>query len=113
MRIDRRIMGELGLTPEQFQEMLEQIQRLVKEMEGELSELDQGACCNNNRGDLERLLREAMQQEMEQRHAGQFPPHAVHAHGGPFAVSITCKARSSASKACCRCSARTAKICKT
>jgi uncharacterized protein with von Willebrand factor type A (vWA) domain len=29
--IDRRIMGELGLTPEQFQEMLEQMQRLVKD----------------------------------------------------------------------------------
>ena len=63
--LDRRIMGELGLTPEQFQEMLEQIQRLVKEMEGELSELTR-ALLNNNRGELERQLRQAMQQEMEQ-----------------------------------------------
>jgi uncharacterized protein len=63
--IDRRIMEELGLSPEQFQEMLEQIQRLLKEMEGDLSELTR-ALLNNNRGELERLLRDAMQQEMEQ-----------------------------------------------
>ncbi len=63
--LDRRIMGELGLTPEQFQEMLEQTQRLVKQMEGELSELTR-ALLNNNRGELERQLREAMQQETEQ-----------------------------------------------
>jgi uncharacterized protein with von Willebrand factor type A (vWA) domain len=69
--IDRRIMSELGLTPEQFQEMLEQMQRLVKEMEGELSELTR-ALLNNNRGELERLLRDAMQQEMEQGTSDSF-----------------------------------------
>jgi len=63
--LDRRIMSELGLTPEQFQEMLEQIQRLVKEMEGDLSELTR-ALLNNNRGELERQLRQSMRQEMEQ-----------------------------------------------
>ncbi len=63
--IDRRIMEELGLSPEQFQQMLEQLQRLLKEMEGELSRLTR-ALLNNNRGELERLLRDAMQQEMEQ-----------------------------------------------
>src|ERR1044071_4243716 len=63
--IDRRIMEELGLSPEQFQEMLEQIQRLLKEMEGDLSALTR-ALLNNNRAELERQLREAMQQEMEQ-----------------------------------------------
>ncbi|HLN82252.1 MAG TPA: VWA domain-containing protein [Candidatus Binatia bacterium] len=63
--IDRRIMEELGLSPEQFQEMLDQLQRLVKQMEGELSQLTR-ALLNNNRGELERLLRDAMQQEMEQ-----------------------------------------------
>ncbi|HVO96038.1 MAG TPA: VWA domain-containing protein [Terriglobales bacterium] len=62
--IDRRIMNELGLTPEQFQEMLEQIQRLLKEMEGDLSELSK-ALLQNNRGEIERLLRDAMQQEVE------------------------------------------------
>jgi uncharacterized protein with von Willebrand factor type A (vWA) domain len=62
--IDRRIMDELGLTPEQFQEMLEQIQRFLKEMEGDLSDLSK-ALLQNNRGEIERLLRDAMQQEAE------------------------------------------------
>jgi uncharacterized protein len=63
--IDRRIMEELGLSPEQFQQMLEQIQRLLKEREGNLSELTR-ALLNNNRGEIERLLRDAIQQEMDQ-----------------------------------------------
>lgn len=62
--LDRRIMEELGLTPEQFQQMLEQIQRLLKELEGDLSELTR-ALLTGNRGDLERLLREAASQEAE------------------------------------------------
>ena len=69
--IDRRIMDELGLSPEQFQEMLEQVQRLLKEMEGDLSALTR-ALLNNNRAELERQLREAMQQEMEQGTADNF-----------------------------------------
>jgi uncharacterized protein with von Willebrand factor type A (vWA) domain len=69
--IDRRIMDELGLSPEQFQEMLEQIQRLLKEMEGDLSALTR-ALLNNNRAELERQLREAMQQEIEQGTADNF-----------------------------------------
>jgi uncharacterized protein len=62
--VDRRIMEELGLTPEQFQEMLEQIQRLLKEMEGDLSGLTK-ALLSHNRGELERLLKEALEREME------------------------------------------------
>jgi uncharacterized protein with von Willebrand factor type A (vWA) domain len=62
--LDRRIMEELGLTPKQFQEMLEQIQRLLKEMEGDLSDLTK-ALLGNDRSDLERLLRDAIQQAME------------------------------------------------
>ena len=62
--LDRKIMEELGLSPQQFQEMLEQIQRLLKEMEGDLSDLTK-ALLQNNRAELERLLREAMQQDME------------------------------------------------
>ena len=57
-------MEELGLTPEQFQQMLEQIQRLLKNMEGELSELTR-ALLTGNHGELERLLREAASQEAE------------------------------------------------
>jgi uncharacterized protein len=56
--LDGRIMEELELTPEQFQQMLEQIQRLLKELEGDLSELTR-ALLTGNRGELERLLREA------------------------------------------------------
>ena len=62
--LDRRIMEELGLNPEQFQQMLEQIQRLLKEMEGDLSELTR-ALLTANRGELERVLREAASQESE------------------------------------------------
>src|SRR5258705_4155899 len=69
--IDRRIMDELGLSPEQFQKMLDQIQRLLKKMEGDLSALTR-ALLNNNRAELERQLREAMQQEMEQGTADNF-----------------------------------------
>ena len=69
--IDRRIMDELALSPEQFQEMLEQIQRLLKKMEGDLSALTR-ALLNNNRAELERQLREAMQQEMDQGTADNF-----------------------------------------
>lgn len=54
---DRRIMEELGLSPAQFQQMLEQIERLLKQMEGELSELTR-ALVTGNRGELERILRE-------------------------------------------------------
>lgn len=62
--LDRRIMEELGLTPEQFQHMLEQIQRLLKQMEGDLSELTR-ALLSGNHGELERLLRDAASQEAE------------------------------------------------
>ena len=69
--LDRRIMEELGLTPEQFQEMLEQIQKLLKQMEGDLSELTR-ALLTGNRGELERLLREAAAQEAETGAADSF-----------------------------------------
>ncbi|MGE5303043.1 MAG: vWA domain-containing protein [Alphaproteobacteria bacterium] len=62
--LDRRIMDELGITPEQFQQLLEQVQRLLKGMEGELSELTR-ALLSGNRGELERLLREAARQEAD------------------------------------------------
>jgi uncharacterized protein with von Willebrand factor type A (vWA) domain len=62
--LDKRIMEELGLTPDQFQQMLEQIEKLLKEMEGDLSELTR-ALLTGNRGELERLLREAMNQEAD------------------------------------------------
>jgi uncharacterized protein with von Willebrand factor type A (vWA) domain len=60
--LERRIMEELELTPQQFQELLERMQRLLREMEGELSELTR-ALLSGNRAELERLLREAASQE--------------------------------------------------
>lgn len=62
--LDRRIMEELGLTPDRFQQMLEQIEQLLNEMEGDLSELTR-ALLTANRGELERLLREATSQEVD------------------------------------------------
>jgi predicted DNA-binding ArsR family transcriptional regulator len=62
--IDRKIMEDLGLSPEKFQELLDQIQKLLKQMEGDLSDLTK-ALLNNNRAELERQLREAMKQEMQ------------------------------------------------
>jgi len=56
---------------EQFQEMLEQIQKLLKQMEGDLSELTR-ALLTGNRGELERLLREAASQEAETGAADSF-----------------------------------------
>lgn len=60
--LERRIMEELELTPQQFQELLERVQRLLREMEGELSELTR-ALLSGNRAELERLLRGAATQE--------------------------------------------------
>lgn len=62
--LDRRAMQELGLTPERFQQMLEQIQLLLGELDTDLSELTR-ALLDGNRGELERLLRDAVAQESE------------------------------------------------
>jgi uncharacterized protein len=62
--LDRHMMEELGLTPEEFQQMLEQIQRLLQDMEGDLSELTR-ALLTGDRGELERLIREAANREAE------------------------------------------------
>jgi hypothetical protein len=58
------MMEELGFSPEQYQEMIEQIQQLLQRMEGELSDLTK-ALLTANRGELERLFREAARQEIE------------------------------------------------
>jgi uncharacterized protein with von Willebrand factor type A (vWA) domain len=62
--LDRRMMGELGLSPEQYQEMLDRLQEFLKRMEGELSDLTK-ALLTANRGELERLFRDAARQELE------------------------------------------------
>jgi len=62
--LDRHIMEELEITPQQFQELLERVQHLLKKMEGDLSQLTR-ALLTGNRAELERLLREAAAQEAE------------------------------------------------
>src|SRR5688572_19125759 len=62
--LDRHMMAELELTPEEFQQMLEQIRRLLQDMEGDLSELTR-ALLTGDHGELERLLREAANREAE------------------------------------------------
>jgi uncharacterized protein with von Willebrand factor type A (vWA) domain len=62
--LDRRMMEELGLSPEQYQRMLEQIHDLLQRSGGELSELT-GALLTGNRAELERLFRDAARQELQ------------------------------------------------
>jgi len=62
--LDRRMMEELGLSPEQYQRMLENIQQLLRQMEGDLSELTK-ALLTANHAELERLFREAARQELD------------------------------------------------
>jgi uncharacterized protein with von Willebrand factor type A (vWA) domain len=64
-RADQRLMEQLGLTPQQFQELLEQVQRFLKQMEGELSDLAK-ALLSGDTAELERLLREAVAREAQQ-----------------------------------------------
>jgi uncharacterized protein len=71
---DRRIMEELALAPEQFQQLLEQVERLLKEMEGDLSPLTR-ALLTGDRGELERLLREAASQEADAADSFRFTPY--------------------------------------
>ena len=62
--LDRRMMEDLGLSPEQYQRMLEHIQQLLRQMEGDLSELTK-ALLTANHAELERLFREAARQELD------------------------------------------------
>ena len=62
--LDRRMMEELGLSPEQYQRMLDHIQQLLRQMEGDLSELTK-ALLTANHAELERLFREAARQELD------------------------------------------------
>jgi uncharacterized protein with von Willebrand factor type A (vWA) domain len=64
-KADQRLMAQLGLTPEQFQQLLERIQGLLQQMEGQLSDLARALLSGDN-PELERLLREAVANEAEQ-----------------------------------------------
>jgi uncharacterized protein len=62
---DQRLMTQLGLTPRQFQQLLERVQELLEQMEGELSDLARALLSGDN-AELERLLREAVASEAQQ-----------------------------------------------
>lgn len=62
---DERLMGQLNLTPQQFQQLVEQIQEFLKKMEGDLSGLTR-ALLSGDRAELERLLRDAVTLELQQ-----------------------------------------------
>jgi uncharacterized protein with von Willebrand factor type A (vWA) domain len=68
---DLRLMAQLGLTPQEFQQLLDRVQQLLKEMEGELSDLVKALLTGDN-AELERLLREAVANETQQGSAEAF-----------------------------------------
>ncbi len=55
---DRRLMAQLGLTPKEFQELLEQVRDLLERWKEEISPISE-ALLSGDMGELERLLREA------------------------------------------------------
>ena len=55
---DRKWMAQMGLTPQQFQALLEQARRLLARLDGEMSSLAQ-ALLSGDMAQVERLLREA------------------------------------------------------
>ena len=61
---DQQLMEQLGLSPQEFQDLLDRIDRFLKQMEGELSDLTR-ALLSGNKGELERLLRQAVAAEAE------------------------------------------------
>ena len=62
---DQQLMDHLGPSPPEFQNLLDRIDRFLKQMEGELSDLTR-ALLSGNKGELERLLRQAVAAEAEQ-----------------------------------------------
>ncbi|HET8564116.1 MAG TPA: VWA domain-containing protein [Candidatus Binatia bacterium] len=68
---DRRIMEQLGLTPSQLQEMLEQIENFMKQMGENLSELTRALLAGDT-AEIEKLLREAIDREWRAGAQGGF-----------------------------------------
>ena len=61
--LEQKLMERLGLTPEEFQKMLEQIQRFLDGLDGEISRLTR-ALLSGDMGEVERLLRDAAEAEL-------------------------------------------------
>ncbi|MPZ77016.1 MAG: VWA domain-containing protein [Deltaproteobacteria bacterium] len=68
---DQQLMEQLGLTPQEFQKLLEQVETFLKQMEGELSDLTR-ALLRGDKGELERLLRQAAAVEAQEGTAESF-----------------------------------------
>lgn len=68
---DQELMQQLGLSPREFQKLVERIDSFVKQMERELSDLAR-ALLSSNKGELERLLRQAAASLAEQGSAESF-----------------------------------------
>jgi uncharacterized protein len=68
---DQQLMQQLGLSPQEFQKLLEQIDKFLQQMEGELSALTR-ALLRGNKGEMERLLRQAAASEADQGSAESF-----------------------------------------
>ena len=68
---EQRLMEQLNMSPQEFQQLLERLQTIIRQMEGELSELTR-AVLSGDAGKLERMLREAAAHEAERARGESF-----------------------------------------
>jgi uncharacterized protein with von Willebrand factor type A (vWA) domain len=61
-KLEQNLMQQLGLSPEEFQRMLDQIQEFLDKLDGNISRLAR-ALLSGDMGEVERLLREAAEEE--------------------------------------------------
>ena len=62
-RMDEELMRQLGMTPAEFQALLEEIEKFLKSLDGEISALVK-ALLTGDMGEVERMLREAAEAEL-------------------------------------------------
>lgn len=62
-RMDEELMRQLGMSPAEFQAMLEEIEKFLESLDGEISALVK-ALLTGDMGEVERLLREAAEAEL-------------------------------------------------
>jgi hypothetical protein len=63
--LEQKLMRQLGMSPEEFQRMLERMQKFLDGLDGELSRLTR-ALLSGDMGEVERLLREAAEAEAKE-----------------------------------------------
>src|SRR4051794_25338086 len=61
---EQQLIEQLNISPQEFQQLLERLQKIMREMEGELSELTR-AVLSGDAGKLEQMLREAAAHEAD------------------------------------------------